>query len=300
MDLEFLITNQTITRTDTYIPRADSIGYLYAHFTFSSDWNDIPQKTAIFSNDTVAHKVLLDVNNKCAVPSDLLVSGKFEVSAYAENSVPKRYTANTSTVWVWASGYQAETEEELEEAPSIYAQILDMYQDILDAVNAIPTTPPQTMRKLISYTVGAGTSVGSLVWTEDDEGNDLALEEAEIRIYIPANSIAVGQNGYIYARINGQSGNSDYQSDSAPAFSMAILGSYRSTWGNIFTNLKKIGTHLKILSLYDRWDGVAYTNGRYLSGANFSVTTITSIYLAINGLTYFPTGTIVEIHGRTA
>lgn len=293
MDLEFTITNQTISRTDTFEPRADSIGYLYAHFTFSSDWNDIASKTVVFSDKTHVYNILLDGTNKCAVPPTLIKSGSFTVSVFAEDTTPKRYTANAVTVWIWESGYEIDDSVVETDPPSLYAQILALFE-------AIPTTPPETMKKYISYTVPSGSSAASLSWTTDDEGNNLALTDAEIRIYIPTNTITVGQNGYIYGRINNRSGPSDYQSSSATGFSMAILGSYRSSFGYIDVDIKKFGNKLKLSTWYDRFDGTTYGDGRYISGTNFDVTTITNIYLSINGLTYFPTGTTVEIYGRTA
>lgn len=299
MDLEFTIINQTITRTDTLIPRADSIGYLYAHFTFSSDWEDIAQKMAIFSNDTVAHKVLLDINNKCAVPSSLLVSGKFQVSIFAEDITPKRYTANEATVWVWESGYTPDTDEEAEEAVSVYAQMLAKYEEILAIVEAIPPIPNGVMKKVISYTVPAGASTAALVWTEDDAGSLLTLAEIDVSIFIPSNSLPAGSTAEIRVRVNDLSGASDYTRGNSFLSYMSPI-TFSMTKGRCLFHLKKNGDAFYGVYWYTRIDGVTILNSTGVHSVESLQTSINKLYFYLNGLTYFPEGTVIEIYGRTA
>ena len=60
----------------------------------------------------------------------------------------------------------------------------------------------ETMRLLISRTIGAGENVSAITWTQDDAGNALALIDAEIRIRGFSNSLANGASAFYQLRIN--------------------------------------------------------------------------------------------------
>ena len=58
---------------------AKSVNYLKAKFYFSEEWSDC-KKVASFWLDETEHPVLLDENNECDIPSDVLVGGAFYIS----------------------------------------------------------------------------------------------------------------------------------------------------------------------------------------------------------------------------
>ena len=59
MRIIFEVGNQTIIRTDRNKIVANSKNYLFADFSFSSDWDGVI-KTAIFSKGKKSYSVILD------------------------------------------------------------------------------------------------------------------------------------------------------------------------------------------------------------------------------------------------
>ena len=60
---------------------AGSVGYLKAKFYFSdNEWAGCTTKIARFWLNGAEHAVLLDSNNSCMIPPDVLIRSKFEVS----------------------------------------------------------------------------------------------------------------------------------------------------------------------------------------------------------------------------
>ena len=73
MTLEFKVTNQTITRLDNKQVVENSMGYLFAHFTFSEEWVGVTKTIKIktvFEPNYV--DVVLDANNECEIPTSLI------------------------------------------------------------------------------------------------------------------------------------------------------------------------------------------------------------------------------------
>ena len=84
VQLTFSVSNEgIITRTDSNIVIADSIGEYEAVFSFGTSWES--PRTALFKNESVEEEVVL-VADSCVIPSSVLVSGgSVRVSAYAGN-----------------------------------------------------------------------------------------------------------------------------------------------------------------------------------------------------------------------
>ena len=105
MELQFHVVKQSIKRTDGNAPVSGSVNYLTAEFNFdSSDW-DNTTKTATFRSGVDVYTVLLDENNKCLVPWEVVRAGKLKVSVYGDGANEYRITADTVEVPVYASGY---------------------------------------------------------------------------------------------------------------------------------------------------------------------------------------------------
>ena len=128
--LQFEITNQHIKRTDTFEPVAKSQNYLYAKFTFLTDeWTGLV--TALFKTESSVYEMLLDENNECLVPWEVLTSeGNIYVSIFAGDLV----TTNQSRVHIIESGYTEDAESSEDPTPSIYEQLLAKYDELNEKI----------------------------------------------------------------------------------------------------------------------------------------------------------------------
>lgn len=104
--LNFRIINQSLTRTDSFIPVAGSKNYLLASFEFTTDdWNFADNKTAIFANEQNEKIEAAISDGLCFVPSEILnKSGYVYVSVYGGD----RITINCVPVFIDESGYMEE------------------------------------------------------------------------------------------------------------------------------------------------------------------------------------------------
>lgn len=127
--LLFKITHQMINRVDTFKPVADSRNYLTAHFNFLTPEWDTPSRVAIFTKNDVSYQMLLDENNECLVPWELLTErGDIYVSCYCGNLI----TTNRSRVHISESGYSADGENTEPPTPNIYDQIYEQLMERFD------------------------------------------------------------------------------------------------------------------------------------------------------------------------
>ena len=82
--LIFDVNKQRITKNKDCDFRglvAGSVGYLRAMFNFSSsEWSSCKNKLARFWIDGCEYAELLDNNNSCTIPPEVLTGRKFEVS----------------------------------------------------------------------------------------------------------------------------------------------------------------------------------------------------------------------------
>lgn len=121
LTLKFNLRHQNITLVNkAEIIASDSKNYLQAHFNLlSDDWNN--SITAIFKSDNIGtYTVLLDDDNNCLVPWELLKpNAVIKVSAFCDNL----HTAVTASFRVAESGY-TEGETPSDPTPTVYEQIL--------------------------------------------------------------------------------------------------------------------------------------------------------------------------------
>ena len=119
--LQFSVKDQFISRKDEFKPVAKSKNYLYAEFLFlTNEWQGTA--TAIFRNPDDAYEVLLDENNTCLVPWEILDAeyGEFYVSVFCGDLV----TANKARVRLYQSGYSDDLESSQPPTPGVYEQII--------------------------------------------------------------------------------------------------------------------------------------------------------------------------------
>lgn len=133
LTLNFNLRHQNITLVNkAEIIASDSKNYLQAHFNLlSDDWNNTI--TAIFKSDNIGtYTVLLDSDNNCLVPWELLKpNAVIKVSAFCDNL----HTAVTASFRVAESGY-TEGQTPSDPTPTVYEQILKQYENKQDKLIA--------------------------------------------------------------------------------------------------------------------------------------------------------------------
>ena len=122
--LQFVVNNQIIARTDTFVPVRNSKNYLYAEFEFlTDDWTG-KSKTALFrSEGGEPVLILLGDTDTCLIPVEVLTDTSFTVSIVAGNMI----TANAVTVKLYESGYQQG--DIPEPSQSLYEQIMHYFDE---------------------------------------------------------------------------------------------------------------------------------------------------------------------------
>ena len=75
MTMQFNVNNQTLTKTSNEKVVEYSVNYLYAQFTFNSNWDNVDRKYLIVRKDDMTNKVLLDNENKGLIPSVFVTNG---------------------------------------------------------------------------------------------------------------------------------------------------------------------------------------------------------------------------------
>lgn len=123
MNLQFVVRHQIISRVDTEKVVRDSQNYLKAVFSFSEDWHGT--KTAVFKSKAGAYNVLLDEDNACLIPWEVLEDEAFFVSVFCGDLI----TANVVKVPALPSGYEIGEESR--------TPTEDIFNQIIDKVNAI-------------------------------------------------------------------------------------------------------------------------------------------------------------------
>lgn len=127
--LHFIINNQIIERTDTFVPVRGSKNYLYAEFEFQTDDWDGKSKTVLFrigNNEPIP--ILLGETNTCLVPVEVLQDTSFSVSIIAGNLI----TANIVTVKLYESGYR--TGDIPEPSQTLYEQLMTAFDEAKQTV----------------------------------------------------------------------------------------------------------------------------------------------------------------------
>lgn len=127
--LKFVVNNQIIERTDTFVPARSSKNYLYAEFDFqTNDWAG-KSKTVLFrSGDNDPVPILLGETNSCLVPMEVLTGTSFSVSIIAGNLI----TANIVVVKLYESGYR--TGDIPEPSETLYEQLMTVFAETKQTV----------------------------------------------------------------------------------------------------------------------------------------------------------------------
>lgn len=129
--IEFALSHSFIRLVKRTLVTSQSKNYVQAHFDVRSDDWTAPI-TAIFRADNNAYSVLLDSENSCIIPWEVLTSaGTVNVSAFCGD----RHTANIAQFTVVQSGY-TEGEMPSEPTPTVHEQILKNFEGKQDKLIA--------------------------------------------------------------------------------------------------------------------------------------------------------------------
>lgn len=128
--LKFVVNNQIIERTDTFVPVRSSKNYLYVEFDFQTDdWNNGESKTALFrSGDNELIAILLGETDTCLIPAEALAGSSFTVSVIAGDMI----TANAVTVKLYESGYRQG--DIPEPSQTLYEQLMTAFDETKQTV----------------------------------------------------------------------------------------------------------------------------------------------------------------------
>lgn len=88
IELSFTVNGQELKRTDSQLVATNSAEYHKAKFTFSEHWNGT-EKTAVFSKGGKNYVVLLDNDNSCTVPFEVMQGDRdsaFSVSLFGNGN----------------------------------------------------------------------------------------------------------------------------------------------------------------------------------------------------------------------
>lgn len=129
--IDFALSHSFIRVVKRTLVTSQSVNYVQAHFDVrSDDWTS--PITAIFRANNNAYSVLLDENNTCIIPWEVLTSaGTVNVSAFCGD----RHTSNIAQFTVVQSGY-TESEMPSEPTPTVYEQILKNFEGKQDKLFA--------------------------------------------------------------------------------------------------------------------------------------------------------------------
>ncbi len=131
--IDFALSHSFIRLVKRTLVTSQSQNYVQAHFDVRSDDWTAPI-TAIFKadNDNNAYSILLDKNNICIIPWEVLKNaGTVNVSAFCGD----RHTSNIAQFTVVQSGY-TEGEMPSEPTPTVYEQILKKFEGKQDKLVA--------------------------------------------------------------------------------------------------------------------------------------------------------------------
>lgn len=118
---EFKIDSNREIRYESQTMVGDNYDY-YAHFSFPAEW-DRDVKTVRFIKDKQDAKVVLDENNLCKIPSEVLTGGSIYVGVFSAEKA-----TTTCMIYVSASVRQNDTTP-LPPTEDVYRQILQLIED---------------------------------------------------------------------------------------------------------------------------------------------------------------------------
>lgn len=179
MVLNFAVEKQILTRLDNEKVVRDSQNYLYIKLAYSEDW--VGEKTMVFKGSNgEAYNVLLDDEDTCLVPWEVLTQERFYVSAFCGDLI----TANVVRIDTIKSGYEIGKESRIP-TPDIYNQIIEKINDIEQG-----TVDPEVLAQLVDEYLSDKDFV-----TEDEVDAIVAAYVTEHKDELKGDTGATGPQG---------------------------------------------------------------------------------------------------------
>lgn len=127
--IEFNCRNQRLSRYTAGVVASNSYGYLKFKFNFkTNDWDDVSVKMANFSYKGRNYPILIDENNICTVPKEVIKVPGFSVSVFGGG-----ITTNTVKVPVENSNVSYEDDESI--STKYYNEIINKLTAQIDDLN---------------------------------------------------------------------------------------------------------------------------------------------------------------------
>lgn len=124
--IEFSVKNQRLSRYTAGVIASNSYGYLKFLFNFkTNDWQDVSVKMANFSYKGRNYPVLIDENNMCTVPKEVIKTGTFSVSVFGGG-----ITTNTVKIPVEDSNISYDDDESV--SVKYYNEIINKLSATID------------------------------------------------------------------------------------------------------------------------------------------------------------------------
>ena len=121
--IEFNCRNQRLSRYTSGVVASNSYGYLKFKFNFNtSDWDDVSIKMANFSYKGRNYSILINEDNMCTVPKEVIKTPEFKVSVFGGG-----ITTNTVSIPVENSNISYEDEDSIS---------LKYYNEIVNKLSA--------------------------------------------------------------------------------------------------------------------------------------------------------------------
>ena len=128
--LKLNVRNQRLSKFNSAVIASNSVGYLYCQFNFlTNDWDKVSVKMANFSYKGRNHPVLVNENNMCEVPAEVIKpNSTFSVSIFGGG-----ITTNTIKYEVEDSGITPYEDEGI--SVKYYNEIINKLSATIDELN---------------------------------------------------------------------------------------------------------------------------------------------------------------------
>jgi len=127
--IKFNCRNQRLSRYNSGVVASNSYGYLKIQVNFmTNDWSKVSVKMAQFSFRGRNYPCLLDDNNMCLVPEEVIKPGKFKVSVFGGG-----ITTNTVSIEVEDSGITPYEDDSV--SLKYYNEIINKLSATIDDLN---------------------------------------------------------------------------------------------------------------------------------------------------------------------
>jgi hypothetical protein len=121
--------NQRLSRYNSGVVASNSYGYLKIQVNFmTDDWSKVSTKIASFSYRGRNYSRLLDANNMCEVPKEVIKPGEFKISVWGGG-----ITSNTVTIRVEDSGIVPYEDSAISD--KYYNEIINQLTATIDELN---------------------------------------------------------------------------------------------------------------------------------------------------------------------